>query len=74
MKVYLVVLESNKTSVTSASFDQFAAQRLCHAIAKDSGVSHAVITVDVRASLLPLISSLKRKCSHFRYECVRLGF
>ena len=74
MKIFLVVLESDKTSVTSASFDQFKAQRLCHEIAKDSGISHAVVTEEVRASLLPLIGSLKHKCVHFFNECVRLGF
>lgn len=74
MKIYLVVLESNKTSVTSASFNQFAAQRLCHSIAKEVGVPHAVVTEEVRASLLPLICSLKHKSVHFFNECVRLGF
>lgn len=74
MKIYLVVLESNKTSVTSASFNQFAAQRLCHSIAMDTGVSHAVVTEEVRASLLPLICSLKHKSVHFFNECIRLGY
>lgn len=74
MKIYLVVLESDKTSVTSASFDQFKAQRLCHSIAKDCGISHAVVTEEMRASLLPLVCSLKHKCVHFFNECVRLGF
>lgn len=74
MKIYLVVLESDKTSVTSASFDQFKAQRLCHEIAKESGFPHAVVTEDMRASLLPLLVSLKHKCAHFCSECYRLGF
>lgn len=74
MKIYLVVLESNKTSVTSASFNQFAAQRLCHSIAKNTGISHAVVTEEVSVSLIPLICSLKRKSVHFFNECVSLGF
>lgn len=74
MKIYLVVLESDKASVTSASFDQFKAQRLCHVIAKDCGFPHAVVTEEVRASLLPLICSLKHKSVHFFNECVSLGF
>lgn len=74
MKIYLVVLESDKTSVTSASFDQFKAQHLCHEIAKKSGVPHAVVSLEVRARLLPLICSLKHKSVNFFNECVSLGF
>lgn len=74
MKIFLVVLESNKTSVTTASFNQFAAQRLCHSIAKELGIPHAVVTEEVCASFLPLICSLKRKSVRFFNECVRLGY
>ena len=74
MKIYLVVLENDKTSVTDASFNQIHAQRLCRAYKKSTGIAHAVVTEDIRASLLPLLVSLKHKCAHFCSECYRLGF
>lgn len=41
--IFLVVTESDKTSITWASNDQYKAQQMCHRIAKKSGIAHAVI-------------------------------
>lgn len=74
MYVYLIVLEADKTSVTDASFNQFRAQRLCHAYKKATGIAHAVVT-EMDVILTPsLLKQLKKKSPHFRTECVVNGF
>ena len=41
--IWLVVYQDNKISVSTASFDQYTAQQLCHKYAKVSGRKHAVV-------------------------------
>lgn len=64
MKIYLVVLESDKTSVTTASLNQFKSHELCHLAKKISGINHSVITEEILnvsgRVLLDLIHSSKR--------------
>lgn len=74
MYVYLIVLEADKTSITDASFDQFRAQRLCHAYKKATGIAHSVVT-EMDIILTPsLLSQLKKKSRNFRNECIVNGF
>ena len=40
---WLVVFQNNNHSITTASFDQYTAQQLCHRYAKVTGIAHAVV-------------------------------
>lgn len=43
-KIFLVVIANNMESISYATSDQFKAQRMCHRIARASGIDHAVVT------------------------------
>lgn len=43
-KVFLVVCESNKSSISYATFDQFKSHRMCHLLGKLSKIPQAVVT------------------------------
>ena len=43
-KIYLVVLESDKTSISWASGDQYKAQQMCHKLSRRYNIPHAVVT------------------------------
>lgn len=43
-KIYLVVTESDKFSISYATADQFKAQNMCHRLTKVSGMQHSVKT------------------------------
>lgn len=75
MYVYLIVLEADKTSITDASFNQFHAQRLCHAYKKATGIAHAVVKEYACLVLTtPLLKQLKKKSPRFASECIVNGF
>lgn len=67
-KIFLVVLEADKTSITTASFNQVFAQQLCHSIAKLTGIPHAVVTEKAASLPLELIKSLCNKSPRFEKE------
>lgn len=62
MNIYLVVLESDKTSITTATFDHFLSHKLCHILTNVTPFRHAVVTEDY-TSISPriIMSLLKNK-------------
>ena len=62
MNIYLVVLEEDKTSVTTATFDHFLSHKLCHLYTNGTPFRHAVVTEDI-TSISPriIVSLLKQR-------------
>ena len=60
-KIYLVVIAKEMESISYATSDQFKAQRMCHSIAKASGIDHAVVTKNWIDLPLKLRSELRQK-------------
>ena len=67
MNIYLVVLEEDKTSITTATFDHFLAHKLCHVYTKDTSFRHTVVTEDI-TSISPRVIRSLLKQSRFAKE------
>lgn len=71
MNIYLVVLESDKTSITTATFDHFLAHKLCHLYTNGTFCRHAVVTEEI-TSISPRIIVSLLKQSRFAKEYLKM--
>lgn len=72
MKVYLVVLESDKASVAIPCFNQFKAQKLCHFLKRKTGLSHSVITESMETLSTRLFFELLNRFPSFASDYNKL--